>query len=126
MRLRTILRATTLFLSVCSAFGQGGVAPPADAWRKAAAPTQPKPVKRAVASFWTSSEPTFDEGTYDRINEALLSYSAIEVRGGWPQMPKVTLEPGAIGADVAKLRQRLAITEDLPPELADSDSYDMM
>jgi L,D-transpeptidase YcbB len=127
MRLRTILLATTFFLSFSYAYGQGGVAPPADGVRKAAAPLpQPKPVKRAVASFWTSPEPTFDEGTYDRINEALLSYSAIEVRGGWPQMPKVTLEPGASGADVAKLRARLAITEDLPPELADGDAYDMM
>jgi hypothetical protein len=27
-------------------------------------------------------------GTYNRINKALLSYSAIEVRGGWPQMPR--------------------------------------
>ena len=127
MRLRTILLATTFCLSFGSAFGQSGVAPPADSVRKAAAPMpQAKPVKRAVASFWTSSEPTFDEGTYDRINEALLSYSAIEVRGGWPQLPKVTLEPGASGAEVKKLRQRLAITEDLPPELADGDSYDMM
>src|SRR3954452_1454295 len=127
MRLRTILLATTFCLSFGSAFGQGGVAPPAEGLRKAAAPMQqPKPIKRAVASFWASSEPAFDEGTYDRINEALLSYSAIEVRGGWPQMPKVTLEPGANGADVAKLRQRLAITEDLPPELADGVAYDMM
>jgi L,D-transpeptidase YcbB len=127
MRLRTILLATTFCLSFGSAFGQTSVAPPADGLRKAAAPMQQtKPVKRAVASFWTSSEPTFDEGTYDRINQALLSYSAIEVRGGWPQIAKVTLEPGASGADVAKLRQRLAITEDLPPELADGDSYDMM
>src|SRR5256885_5753802 len=117
MRLRTILLATTLCFTFNPAFAQTGVSAPLP---------QPKPVKRAVASFWTSSEPTFDEGTYDRINEALLSYSAIEVRGGWPQMPKVTLEPGASGAEVTKLRQRLAITEDLPPELADGDNYDMM
>ena len=42
----------------------------------------------------------------------MLSYSAIEVRGGWPVLAKVTLEPGAKGADVAKLRARLAITLD--------------
>src|SRR5436190_21359996 len=125
MRLRTILLATTLCLGFDSAFGQPGVAPPADGLRKAATPLpQAKPVKRAVASFWTSPEPTFDEGTYDRINEALLSYSAIEVRGGWPALAKVTLEPGAKGPDVAKLRARLAITDDLPAEVADGDAYD--
>jgi L,D-transpeptidase YcbB len=118
MRLRTILLATTFCFSIHSAFGQ--TSPPGTPV------TQAKPVKRAVASFWTSSEPTYDEGTRDRINEALLSYSAIEVRGGWPTLAKVTLEPGAKGPDVAKLRARLAITEDLPPELADGDAYDMM
>src|ERR1043165_6393378 len=127
MQLRTILLATTFCLGLGSAFGQPGAAPPPDGPRKAGTPMpQPKPAKRAVASFWTSPEPTFDEGTYDRINQALLSYSAIEVRGGWPQVPKVTLEPGASGSDVAKLRQRLAITDDLPAEVADGDTYDMM
>ena len=129
MRLRTILLATTFTIITTSAFAQSGAsALPADGTRKPtpAAAQQPRPVKRAVASFWTSAEPTFDEGTYDRINEALLSYSAIEVRGGWPAVAKVTLEPGAKGPDVANLRRRLAITEDLPPELADGDAYDMM
>ena len=122
MALRTILLAITLCFGFGSAFGQTGVPAP----KPSAASPQSKPAKRAVASFWTSPEPTFDEGTYDRINQALLSYSAIEVRGGWPQMPKVTLEPGASGPDVEKLRQRLAITDDLPADVADGGSYDMM
>src|SRR5262245_30743497 len=126
MRLRTILLATTFCFSIHSAFGQAG-APGEGARKPDAVPLpQAKPVKRAVASFWTSPEPTYDEGTRDRINEALLSYSAIEVRGGWPTLAKLTLEPGARGPDVAKLRARLAITEDLPPELAEGDQYDMM
>jgi murein L,D-transpeptidase YcbB/YkuD len=115
MTLRTILLATALGFIVTPVLAQTQTPLP-----------QPKPVKRAVASFWTSPEPTFDEGTYDRINAALLSYSAIEVRGGWPALAKVTLEPGAKGGDVAKLRQRLAITDDLPAEVADGDAYDMM
>jgi len=128
MRLRTVLLATILCLTLNSAFGQAGVrVSPGEGVRKPdAGLPQSKAPKRAVASFWTSPEPTFDEGTYNRINEALLSYSAIEVRGGWPTLYKVTLEPGAQGPDVASLRARLAITEDLPPEVADGDAYDTM
>ena len=132
MRLRTVLLATTLCFSFSPAFAQlGAPALPADSFRKPAPAQavplpQAKPVKRAVASFWTSSEPTFDERTYDRINRRMLSYSAIEVRGGWPTLTKVTLDPGAKGPDVAALRARLAITDDLPAEVAEGDSYDTM
>lgn len=125
MRLRTILLASTLSLIVSPALAQP--AAPGTAAQAAPVPQpQAKPVKRGVASFWTSSEPTFDEGTYDRINAAMLSYSAIEVRGGWPMVAKANLSPGAAGPDVAKLRQRLAITDDLPAEVAEGDQYDMM
>jgi len=110
-RIRTLsLGLTVSFIAITAASAQLGTLPlPAEAFRKAqarqAAPLpQARPVKRAVASFWTSSEPTFDEGTYDRINAAMLSYSAMEVRGGWPLVAKVNLEPGAKGSDVAKLR----------------------
>jgi murein L,D-transpeptidase YcbB/YkuD len=112
--LRTILLATTLSFAVSTAFAQTAPLP------------QPKPVKRGVASFWTSPEPTFDEHAYDRINAAMLSYAALEVRGGWPQIAKVNLSPGDKGENVARLRARLAITEDLPAEVADGDAYDTM
>ena len=59
-----------------------------------------------------SADPVFDEGTYQRIKEALLSYSAIQVRGGWPVLPAdAKLSPGARGPAVALLRQRLVISE---------------
>ena len=132
-RIRTLSLCLTISLiAITTATAEPGPLPaPTEAFRKAqahqAAPLpQARPVKRAVASFWTSSEPTFDEGTYDRINQAMLSYSALDVRGGWPQVAKVTLEPGAKGPDVARLRQRLAVTDDLPAEVADGDSYDTM
>jgi len=114
MTLRTLALAAIGFAVAGAAFAQTAPLP------------QPKPVKRAVASFWTSPEPTFDEGTYDRINQAMLSYSAIEVRGGWPALAKVNLSPGQSGPEVAALRARLAITDDLPAEVADGDAYDMM
>jgi murein L,D-transpeptidase YcbB/YkuD len=113
--LRTLALATIVGFAASAAIAQTQTPLP-----------QPKPVKRGVASFWTSPEPTFDEGTYDRINAAMLSYSAIEVRGGWPQVAKVNLAPGASGPDVEKLRQRLAISDDLPAEVADGDAYDTM
>jgi murein L,D-transpeptidase YcbB/YkuD len=71
-------------------------------------------------------EPTFDEGTAQRIANAMLSYSALEVRGGWPTMPASVskLAPGASGPDVALLRQRLAITDDLPADKIAGDLFD--
>ena len=71
-------------------------------------------------------EPTFDEGTAQRIAAAVLSYSALEVRGGWPTMPASVsqLAPGASGPDVALLRDRLAITDDLPAEKIGGDVFD--
>src|ERR1043166_4456450 len=114
--LRTILLAVTFGFAASVAVAQTAQTPL----------PQPKPVKRGVASFWTSPEPTFDEGTYDRMNAAMLSYSPLELRGGWPQVAKVNLNPGDKGDHIARLRQRLAVTEDLPVEVAAGDAYDTM
>ncbi len=90
-----------------------------------ARPAAKADVPRAGATLLKSSEPTFDEGTAQRINAAMLSYSALEVRGGWPALPGTAqLSPGAFGPNVALLRQRLAITEDLPPEKTAGYNYD--
>ena len=70
-------------------------------------------------------EPTYDEGTALRIAAAMLSYSALEVRGGWPTLPaNAKLAPGASGPDVALLRERLVMTDDLAPEHAAGEVYD--
>ena len=97
----------------------------------AAAQTQPKAKAAAsgpaqtVASPAKVPEPTFDEGTALRIAAAMLSYSALEVRGGWPTLPaSAKLVPAASSPDVALLRQRLAMTDDLAPEHARGEAYD--
>ena len=99
------------------AFTQTAATPPR---AKAAQPAAP-----AKALVSNSSIPTFDEGTVQRIAAAMLSYSAIEVRGGWPTLPaNAKLAPGSRGPEVALLRERLAITDDLPADKAAGDLYD--
>jgi murein L,D-transpeptidase YcbB/YkuD len=84
--------------------------------------TEPGP---AIASEQASADPTFDEGTAQRIAAAILSYSAVEVRGGWPPLPAgAKLVPGASGEQVALLRRRLVVTEDLPADAASGQVYD--
>ncbi len=97
-----------------------------------AAKPQPRPAKpastpetRSAAALALSAEPVFDEGTYQRIKEALLSYSAIQVRGGWPSLPAdAKLAPGASGPDVALLRRRLVMSDDMPVDQEAGDVYD--
>ncbi|MBV1698780.1 MAG: L,D-transpeptidase family protein [Hyphomicrobiales bacterium] len=94
---------------------------PANTARKA--PSTPE--TRSAALLALSSDPVFDEGTYARIKEALLSYADIQVRGGWPSLPAdAKLTPGASGPDVALLRRRLVITEDMPVAQETGDAYD--
>jgi murein L,D-transpeptidase YcbB/YkuD len=84
------------------------------------------PAQAPVSRISQSPLPTLDEGTVERIAGAMLSLSALEVQGGWPTLPPSVgkLAPGARGPDVALLRRRLAITEDLPAALAEGDAYD--
>ncbi len=83
------------------------------------------PEGRSAAALALSAEPVFDEGTYQRLKEALLSYSAIQVRGGWPSLTAdAQLAAGGSGPSVALLRRRLAITEDLGAEREAGDTYD--
>jgi murein L,D-transpeptidase YcbB/YkuD len=79
----------------------------------------------AIAHVSSSPIPTLDEGTAQRTAAVVLTYSALQVRGGWPTLPaSAKLAPGAKGADVTLLRQRLAVTEDLPANKISGDVYD--
>jgi murein L,D-transpeptidase YcbB/YkuD len=106
--------------------------PQSKASAKAAAKAAPRPTasastpeSRSAALLATSSEPVFDEGTFERIKAALLSYSDIQVRGGWPSIPAdAKLVPGASGPDVGLLRRFLVISEDMKSGEENGDSYD--
>jgi hypothetical protein len=58
-----------------------------EAKAKPAAKPASTPESRSAAALAISAEPVFDEGTFQRIKETLLSYSAVQVRGGWPTLP---------------------------------------
>jgi murein L,D-transpeptidase YcbB/YkuD len=77
------------------------------------------PESRSAQALALSHEPTYDEGTAQRIKEAALSYSDLAVRGGWPAIPadaKFTL--GVAGPNDDLLRRRLLISGDLAADKA--------
>ena len=91
----------------------GSGANPAHATAAKAAPAT-TPESRSAAALALSHEPTYDEGTAQRIREAALSYSDIAVRGGWPTIPSdAKFAIGVAGANDDLLRKRLIVTSDL-------------
>jgi murein L,D-transpeptidase YcbB/YkuD len=94
-----------------------------------AAPAKPAvaastPESRSAAALALSHEPTFDEGTAQRIREAALSYSDVAVRGGWPVIAAdAKFAVGVQGPHDDLLRQRLLISGDLAADKA-SGPYD--
>jgi murein L,D-transpeptidase YcbB/YkuD len=91
----------------------------------AQAPAKSKPQAPVRAMVSASPHPTFDEGTVQRIAAAMLSYTVLEVQGGWPTLPaSAKLALGAKGPDVLTLRRRLAMTEDLRADRVDLDAFD--
>jgi murein L,D-transpeptidase YcbB/YkuD len=99
-----------------------GVAHPAHA--TPAKPAASTPESRSAAALALSHEPTYDEGTAQRIRDAALSYSDIAVRGGWPAIPaEAKFALGTPGPHDDLLRQRLLISGDLADDKG-SGPYD--
>jgi murein L,D-transpeptidase YcbB/YkuD len=131
----TIIAIATM-LATASASGEGsniaGNAPAQPAAKPAAAsPTAPAraapikpaaastPESRSAAALALTHEPTYDEGTAQRIKEAALSYSDLAVRGGWPTIPADTkFATGVAGPNDDLLRRRLLISGDLAADQA--------
>jgi murein L,D-transpeptidase YcbB/YkuD len=87
-------------------------------------PAASTPDSRSAAALALSSEPTFDEGTAQRIKDAALSYSDIAVRGGWPTIPAdAKFAMGVAGPQDDLLRARLIVSGDLAADKA-SGPYD--
>jgi murein L,D-transpeptidase YcbB/YkuD len=102
---------------------------PSDAFRRAPQAPSIAPARPVAPAAQTRplepSGPIYDEGTHARAAAALRLYSEIEARGGWPSVPKgARLGPGASGAEVALLRERLAVTGDLDAKLTAGTAYD--
>ena len=135
MRRMTIVAIATM-LATASASGEGsnmaGTAPAQPAARPAAAapagPARAAPIKpaaastpesRSAAALALTHEPTYDEGTAQRIKEAALSYSDLAVRGGWPMIPtEAKFATGVAGPNDDLLRQRLLMSGDLAADQA--------
>ena len=119
MRKMIVLVAAALFANA-PAFGETAAptgtaatipAPRAAAPKSAAAST---PEQRSAEALALSHEPTFDEGSAQRIKDAALSYSDIAVRGGWPGIPAdAKFAPGVASANDELLRTRLIMSGDL-------------
>ena len=119
----TIILAIATMLAASPALAESTDTVGASAPKAAAAAPSAHPVKQAPASTPESRsaaalalthEPTFDEGTAERIKEAALSYGDIAVRGGWPTIPAdAKFAIGTPGANDDLLRKRLIITGDL-------------
>jgi L,D-transpeptidase YcbB len=66
-----------------------------------------------------------DHVPYERLRAGLARYRNIERLGGWPRLPErdLALRPGDIDADVALLRERLAMIGELEVMAADTGVY---
>ena len=125
--------ASALAQSASSPAGTGPLAPkPAAAAPVHAAPTKPAavastPESRSAAALALSHEPTYDEGTAQRIREAALSYSDLAVRGGWPAIPlDARFAIGVAGPHDELLRRRLLISGDLASDKSSGPHDDMV
>ncbi|OKO70998.1 L,D-transpeptidase family protein, partial [Bradyrhizobium sp. NAS96.2] len=69
---------------------------------------------RSAAALALSHEPTYDQGSAQRIRDVVKSYSDLAARGGWPTIAAdAKFALGVQGASDDLLRKRLIITGDL-------------
>lgn len=78
-----------------------------------------------TATAVVSNNPTFGPGTIAHVQQAVFDYQQIVSNGGWPSVnPQVKLRLGVSDPSVQPLRQRLAISGDLPRAAGLSNAFD--
>ena len=76
-------------------------------------------VTKLVAGFLPQAD------FYRNLKQALTNYRKIQAEGGWPQVSAgETLKPGMTAPRVVSIRQRLAVTADLPAVSMELALYD--
>ncbi|MFM9943029.1 MAG: murein L,D-transpeptidase [Hyphomicrobiaceae bacterium] len=95
------------------------------------APRQPlgQPFDHSFAKQWEANPPkgfpTLSPENINALTAAIKRYADVVERGGWQSIPDASLQPGAMGASVAILRQRLLMSGDLRQDDAGfSEIYD--
>lgn len=85
----------------------------------------PSPPPRTAAAM-VSNTPILSPDSVSNIQQAIAQYQAIAANGGWPQIDvgDNKLQLGVSDPIVETLRQRLAITGDLPREAGMSPAFD--
>lgn len=79
----------------------------------------------AVTRTSASRTPTLSQETVQQTERAIQDYTGIVSRGGWTDVPNgPRLKLGSSGERVLALRQRLAATNDLDPNLANGQVFD--
>lgn len=78
-----------------------------------------------MAGTVRADEPSFSAQTRDRLATALKNYEDLAARGGWKPVPRHVhgLAPGASGAAVIALHERLVTTGDISAEDAKGDTF---
>src|SRR5262249_55329602 len=113
----TLLAAAALWAApaLAQTSGPKAKAPPAPGQTGSpSAPATQGPAQTVIPAA-KAPEPTFDEGTARRIAAAMLSYSALEVRGGWPALPATAkLAPSVSIPDLMLLRESPLMHDDRP------------
>ena len=88
-------------------------------------PRKPPVVALRLARVSKDPRPSLTPDTFIATTRAAERYLRIAENGGWPVLPEGTaLKLGDRGALVLLLRQRLAISADLPPDAGQGDVFD--